>query len=434
MRTIETEITDLSHDGRGVARVEGKAVFVRGALPGERVRAQVHRRHRAFDEANVVEVLEPSADRVEPGCAHFGVCGGCVLQHLSPERQIEAKQRTLLENLERIGGVRPRRVLPAMQGEPWRYRRRARMSVKRVEKKNKLLLGFREVDGRYVADLASCPVLHPDIGERLPEIAALIDGLDCGHAIPQLEAAVGDSTTALVLRHVQPLTTADEARVVEFCKRTGLAVFLQSGGPETVRPLWPTDAALSFGLPQYDLRFAFEPLDFVQVNAAMNERMIARALELLEVRPSDRVLDLFCGLGNFTLPLARFAAQVVGVEGDAGLVARARENALHNGIANVEYFAANLFMDQADSSWARRDYELVLLDPPRAGAAEILATLPRKSARRVVYVSCHPASLARDAKLLVEGHGFALTAAGVMDMFPHTAHVESIAVFDRLPA
>lgn len=431
MRLIETEITDLSHDGRGVARVEGKATFVRGALPGERVRAQVRRRHRAYDEADVVEVLAASPDRIEPGCAHFGVCGGCVLQHLAPEKQIAAKQRTLLENLARIGGLEPLRLLPALHGEPWRYRRRARMSVKHVDKKDKVLVGFREVDGRYVAELKSCPVLHPAIGERIVELAELIAGLACGRSIPQLEVAIGDALAAVVLRHLEPLTEADRVRVIEFCTRTGLAVFLQSGGPDSVRALWPEDAALSFRLPRYDLEFAFEPLDFVQVNAAMNERMIERALELLQITAGDRVLDLFCGLGNFTLPIARSAASVVGVEGDAGLIARARANAERNGMANAEYFAANLFMDQREAAWARREYDLLLLDPPRVGAAEVLGYLPGKSVRRVVYVSCHPASLARDAGVLASTHGYSLTAAGVMDMFPHTAHVESIALFER---
>ena len=429
---VEADVIDLSHDGRGVARVNGKAVFVTGALPGERVRLRVVRKRKDFDEAEVDAVLTPSPDRVAPGCAHFGVCGGCVLQHLAPEAQIAAKQRVLLENFERIGKVAPARVLPPLTSEPWGYRRRARLSAKWVAKKDKLLVGFRETNGRYVADIARCEVLVPSIGARVAEIGAMLATLDGREQMPQLEVAVGDRDAALTLRHLQPLSDGDRAKLEAFAKSSGIAIFLQPGGVDSVVPLTPdTPAELSFALPEFDLEFKFRPLDFVQVNAAMNQRMVVHALDLLSPRAEDRVLDLFCGLGNFTLPLARRAGSVVGVEGDAGLIERARENASRNGIGNVEYFAANLFEDVRSDSWARRDYDLLLLDPPRAGAQEILQVLPRKSTRRVVYVSCHPGSLARDSAILVNQHGFKLDAAGVMDMFPHTAHVESIAIFNR---
>jgi 23S rRNA (uracil1939-C5)-methyltransferase len=431
MQTYELDITDLSHEGQGVARHEGKAVFVAGALPGERVRAQRIRRHRQFDEARTVEVLRASPDRVEPRCPHFGVCGGCALQHLTPEAQIAAKQHTLLENLERLGGVRPQRVLDPLTGPAWGYRRRARLSVRRVDRKDRVLVGFREQDGRYVADIASCAVLHPRVGERIAGLAALVGSLDAQRTIPQIEVAVGDEVAALVFRHMAPLSGSDTSKLREFARGTGIAVFLQPGGMDSVRALEPAEIALSFALPHHDLSLAFEPLDFVQVNGALNERMIDHALALLDPQPADRVLDLFCGLGNFTLPLARRAGRVAGVEGEAALVARARANGVRNGLANIDWHAGDLAADQRDAPWAREQYDLLLLDPPRAGAAAVLEYLPGRAVRRLVYVSCHPGSLARDAGTLVDRHGFALTAAGAMDMFPHTAHVESIAVFDR---
>jgi 23S rRNA (uracil1939-C5)-methyltransferase len=431
MQTYELEITDLSHDGRGVARHEGKAVFVHGALPGERVRAVRTARHRQYDEARVEALLTASPDRVEPRCAHFGTCGGCALQHMTPAAQIAAKARTLMENLERIGHVRPARELAPLAGEAWGYRRRARLSVKRVDKKERVLVGFRELNGRYVADVARCEVLHPAVGGRIAELAALVATLDACREIPQIEVAVGDACAALVLRHLGPLGEADRGRLVAHAQASGLAIFLQPGGIDSVHALHPVDAALAYRLPGHDVEIAFQPLDFIQVNASLNARMVDHALDLLAPGPGDRVLDLFCGLGNFTLPLARRAARVVGVEGEAGLVARARENAAHNRIANVEYHAAYLFADGRHSAWAAQAYELLLLDPPRAGAEQVLAYLPRREVRRVVYVSCHPASLARDAGILVRERGFTLAAAGLMDMFPHTAHVESIAVFDR---
>lgn len=431
MTVFETDITDLSHDGRGVARVNGKAVFVAGALVGERVRAHFSGKHRHYDEAVVEEVLQASPDRVTPLCAHFGACGGCALQHLKPEAQIAAKQRVLLENLERIGKVAPRSVLPPLTDSPWGYRRKARLSVKFVEKKGRVLAGFRESNGRYVADIARCEVLMPAVGERITEIAGLIETLDARRDIAQIEVAIGDDLAALVFRHLHPLSERDRAALIGFGKRHMLAIFLQPGGIDSVAPLWPEDAQLTFRLPNHGLELHFEPLDFVQVNAGMNRAMIDHALGLLDPQPADRVLDLFCGLGNFTLPLARRAAQVTGVEGDVGLVRRAGENAQRNGIANAQFLAADLAADQRNAPWAKADYDLVLLDPPRSGAEAVLEYLPHTSVRRVVYVSCHPGSLARDAGTLVNRHGFTLSAAGAMDMFPHTAHVESIAVFDR---
>ncbi|MCC4600742.1 23S rRNA (uracil(1939)-C(5))-methyltransferase RlmD [Xanthomonas melonis] len=431
---FQTAITDLSHDGRGVARRDGeggKVTFISGALPGELVRAEPTARSRHFDEARTVEVLEASPQRVAPRCPHFGVCAGCVLQHLEESQQIVAKQRVLMDNLERIGHVAPQTVLPALVGDSWGYRRKGRFSVRRVEKKDKTLVGFRELDPRFVADLSVCYTVIPQIGEKIPLLAALIEGMDGKRDIPQIEFIAGDEAVALTIRHMQPLSERDRQAWVEFAQAHGFAIFLQPGGVDSVHPLWPREVPLAFRLPQWDVELAFRPLDFIQVNASLNQKMIAHALALLDAGPEDRVLDLFCGLGNFTLPLARTVREVVGVEGDAGLVARARENAQRNGLDNAQFHAADLTQDQRTAPWMKQGFDKLLLDPPRSGALEVLQQLPLKRFQRIVYVSCHPGSLARDAGYLVNEQGFTLVSAGAMDMFPHTAHVESIAVFER---
>ncbi|MCC4586793.1 23S rRNA (uracil(1939)-C(5))-methyltransferase RlmD [Xanthomonas sp. NCPPB 1067] len=431
---FQTAITDLSHDGRGVARRDGeggKVTFISGALPGELVRAEPTARSRHFDEARTVEVLEASPQRVAPRCPHFGVCAGCVLQHLEESQQIVAKQRVLMDNLERIGHVAPQTVLPALVGDSWGYRRKGRFSVRRVEKKDKTLVGFRELDPRFVADLSVCYTVIPQIGEKIPLLAALIEGMDGKRDIPQIEFIAGDEAVALTIRHMQPLSERDRQAWVEFAQAHGFAIFLQPGGVDSVHPLWPREVPLAFRLPQWDVELAFRPLDFIQVNASLNQKMIAHALALLDAGLEDRVLDLFCGLGNFTLPLARTVREVVGVEGDAGLVARARENAQRNGLDNAQFHAADLTQDQRSAPWMKQGFDKLLLDPPRSGALEVLQQLPLKRFQRIVYVSCHPGSLARDAGYLVNEQGFTLVSAGAMDMFPHTAHVESIAVFER---
>ncbi|MBB1471536.1 23S rRNA (uracil(1939)-C(5))-methyltransferase RlmD [Luteimonas sp. MC1782] len=433
---FQAEILDLSHDGRGVARRPaghvnaGKAVFVAGALPGEVVMARQTARSRHFDEAEAVEVLTASPERVVPRCPHFGTCGGCTLQHLAEDRQIVAKARVLNDNLARIGHVTPDAVLPPLSGAAWGYRRKGRFSVRRVEKKGKTLVGFRERDPRFVAELRECHTVIPALGMRVEALAALVDSLDARSDIPQIEFIAGDDSIALVFRHLQPLGDADRARLVAFAQEQGFAVFLQPGGPDSLQPLWPEDVALSFRLAPWDIELGFRPLDFIQVNADLNEKMIAHALALLDVQPGERVLDLFCGLGNFTLPLGRVAAEVVGVEGDAGLVARARENAERNGMPHVSFHVADLSTDLSREPWMRAGFDKLLLDPARAGALDVLKQLPLKGLKRIVYVSCHPGSLARDAGYLVNERGWRLRSAGVMDMFPHTAHVESIAVFE----
>jgi len=426
---FQIEILNLTHDGRGVARrAEGQASP--GALPGEIVMAQQTGRQRSFDEAKTVQVLQPASDRVAPRCLHFGACGGCALQHMDEEQQIHAKQRVLLENLERIGHVTPETVLPPLTDAVWGYRRKGRFSVRRVEKKDKTLVGFREQDPRFVADLSECHTVIPQIGDRISALSALIDGMDARREIPQIEFIAGDDTVALIFRHLMPLSERDSDALVAFAKEHAFAIFLQPGGIDSVHALWPEAPKLAFRLPQWDIELQFRPLDFIQVNAGLNQKMIASALALLDAQPDERVLDLFCGLGNFTLPLARGVREVVGVEGDAGLVKRAQENALHNRLPNAHFHAADLAQDLRGHTWMREGFDRLLLDPPRSGADVVLKQLPLKGLKRIVYVSCHPASLARDAGYLVNERGWKLRAAGVMDMFPHTAHVESIAMFE----
>ncbi len=428
---VRVTIESLSHDGRGVARVDGKTVFVDGALPGEEVSFLYTRRARKHDEGRVRELHSLSAHRVEPRCEAFAVCGGCSLQHLAPEQQILAKQQTLLDNLQRIGRVQPGRVLDALTGPVWGYRNKARLGVKYVRKKGRVLVGFREKRSPFLADIARCEVLHAAVGPRFAELAELVQGLQARERIAQIEVAVGDDSAVLVFRNLDPLSPGDLQTLIDYAKHTGLHIYLQPGGPDSIELLWPERSDLYYRLADHDLTLHFLPTDFTQVNPAINPPMIRQALDLLELQPQHRVLDLFCGLGNFTLPMARRAAQVTGVEGDTGLVQRACDNAVANGLTNVDYHAVDLAGDVLHQPWMRPSYDRILLDPPRSGAESIVAQLGKLGAARIVYVACHPGSLARDAGILVHELGYRLAAAGVMDMFPHTAHVESMAVFER---
>ncbi len=433
MAAEEADIVDLTHEAAGVARIDGKTVFVADALPGERVVLRRTHRQRKLDYAITEQVLRASADRVQPRCPHFGLCGGCALQHLAPDAQLAFKQTQLVENLARLGAVQAERLLPPLRGPVWNYRRRARVGIKLVPRKGKVLVGFRERSSPYVADLQECHVLVEPVGALMTPLGQMVEQLSIASRVPQAEVAVADDAVVLVLRVLDAPTAADLERMAAFSREHSVRIYLQPGGPDTIAPLDPASvpAPLSYRLPQHDVTIQFEPTDFIQVNGALNQAMVDRALEVLEPAPTDTVLDLFCGLGNFSLPLARRAAQVVAVEGDAALVGRARDNAARNGIANVEFHVADLFKDVAGLPWTRRRYDRVLLDPPRAGAKEILPLVAGSGAQRVVYISCHSGSLARDAGLLVREHGFRLTATGVMDMFPHTTHVEAMAVFDR---
>jgi len=428
---IELTIDDLSHDGRGVASWNEKKIFIHGALPGERIIARLTDRKRSYDEGETLEVLEASKYRIEPRCPHFGQCGGCSLQHLDGARQIEAKQNTLLQNLERIGKVVPETVWEPLIGPSWQYRRKARLSVRYVHKKDRVLVGFRERYGRFVADMQECHILDPRIAERLPELSGLIYSMDARSTIPQLEVACGDDSCALVFRHLEPLSGTDLEKLRDFARSSGIAVLLQPKGPDSINCLEPESIELSYKIPEFGIEMVFQPSDFVQVNAVMNRAMIGRVIELLDPSEGDRILDLFCGLGNFTLPIATRGAQLVGIEGDSSLVSRADMNAARNSLDKVQFHAADLNEDAGAAPWLRKPYDKVLVDPPRSGAEFMLPHIAASGASRVVYVSCHPASLARDAGILVQQFNFRLVGAGVMDMFPHTGHVESIALFER---
>ena len=426
------EIVSLSHDGRGVARLDGKTVFIDGAVPGDVVRYEMIRHRRTHDNARVAEILTPSPDRVAtPRCAAFGVCGGCTLQHLAPEAQLRAKQQVLLDNLKHIGKVAPEEVLPPLTGPVWGYRRKARLGVRNVPKKGGILVGFREKAKSYIADMLRCEVLIPAVGELLPELRRVVSELSCPERVPQIEVAAGDTVVVLVFRHLVPLTDRDRDRLVEFGKAHQLEIRLQPAGPDSVEDLWPSPGTpLNYALPAHNVEILFEPTDFIQVNGAINRTMVDRAVELLDPAADEDVLDLFCGLGNFTLHLARRAQSVVGVEGEAALIERAGSNAAHNEIQNTEFHVANLYEEPLHASWLNRSYDKVLLDPPRTGAVEIVKRVPALGAKRIVYVSCNPATLARDAQMLVHVYNYRMRAAGIMDMFPHTTHVESIAVFE----
>lgn len=432
-------IESLDQEGRGVAHHDGKATFVEGALPGERVDAAIVRDKPTYATARVLRVHEPSASRVVPHCPHFGVCGGCTLQHAQPALQLAAKQRTLEDALERIGRVRAATILPAIGGPAWGYRYRARLSVRHVVKKGSVLVGFHERKSSFVADMTQCPILPPKISALLPHLRELVAALSVRDRLPQIELAVGEHDAALVyalvLRILAPLTPTDHERLAGFAATHGVEFWTQTGGPATVAPLFPKATALAYALPEFDVTLPFAPTEFTQVNYAINRVLVRRALALLAPEPDERVVDFFCGLGNFTLPIARRGARVVGVEGSAALVQRATDNAARNGLSGrAAFVVANLFEPGAPSLAALDPFTAALIDPPREGAIELVKALPAADSparlRRLVYVSCAPATLARDAAVLVHDRGYRLAAAGVINMFPHTAHVESMAVFE----
>jgi 23S rRNA (uracil1939-C5)-methyltransferase len=421
-------VVGLSHEGAGIVR-EGKTALVAGALPGETVRFRRWRRHRQYDEARLESVLAPAANRVQPRCAHFEICGGCALQHLDAASQLALKQQQLTENLERIARLTPQRWLAPIRSPAWGYRRRARLGVKYVARKGRVLVGFRERASHLIAQLARCEVLAAPIGELITPLALLIGELSIREQLPQIEVAVGDQAAALVLRVLAAPSAEDLGRLRAFEAQHGVRLYLQSGGIDTVRSLSEPAANLSYALPEAGIDLEFTPTDFIQVNAQANRALVAAAGDLLELTAEADVLDLFCGLGNFSLALARRAKSVVGVEGEAKLIERARANAHRNGIGNAEFHQADLAgLDLSHAPWLKRSYSHLLLDPPRIGAREMLPAIAQLAPQRMLYVSCHPGTLARDLGVLVHEHGFELIAAGVVDMFAHTAHVESLAL------
>jgi len=427
-------IESIDHEGRGIAHADGKVIFIEGALTGERVTYSSYRKKNNYEQAKVAQILKQSFMRVQPKCPVFGVCGGCSMQHLDPRAQVAVKQRVLEDNLARIGKVKPEVMLPPIYGQPWGYRQRARLSVRHVLKKNKTLVGFREQNGKYVADMQHCEILTPKIASLLPLLGELNEKFTARDIIPQIEVAVGEHVDVLVLRILAALSPSDEALIREFADKHHVQFWTQTKGPETVAPFYPLEAPkLSYSLPEFGITMPFAPTEFTQVNSDMNRLMVSRAVRLLAPQAGERIADFFCGLGNFTLPIARSGAQVLGVEGSDALVRRARQNAEYNGLSgNTTFQMMNLFeMDEATLARAGH-FDKWLVDPPRDGAIELMKSItPETAPKRIVYVSCSPSTLARDAEVLVHVKGYTLKAAGVMNMFPQTSHVESIAVFER---
>jgi 23S rRNA (uracil1939-C5)-methyltransferase len=409
-------------------RPDGKVVFVEGALAGEEVTVAVSKGKASYDFGRATAVLQASPGRVLPACPHFGVCGGCAAQHADARTQMAAKQRSLEESLARIGKVQAESMLPIVYGPQWGYRNRARLSVRRVPKKGGVLVGFRERRSTYVAEMNECRVLPQAVSRLIPALKDLIGQLSIPDRVPQVEVAVGDTATVLVFRHLLPLTDADRDRLAAFGREHGVHPWLQPGGPDSAHPVDAAAAGeLYYALPEFGVRVDFQPSEFTQVNMAVNRTLVSRAVRLLDPRPEERVADLFCGLGNFSLPLASRGAQVVGFEGSAPLVSRARQNAARNGLV-AQFEVADLFKSSVN---AYGPFDKILVDPPRDGAIHVVKSLPPAWPRRLVYVSCDPGTLARDAGILAHVQGFRLVAAGVVNMFPHTAHVESIGVFER---
>lgn len=426
-------IESLDHDARGVTRLEGKTVFVEGALPRERVEYKSYRCKPTYEVAQVTRVIKPSASRVEPRCPHFELCGGCSMQHLDHDAQVAVKQRVLEDNLRHIGRVAPEQFYSPIYGQPWGYRHRARLSVRMVERKGGVLVGFHEKKSSFIADLNSCAILPPHVSALILPLRQLFSGLSIRDRIPQVEVAVGAQCTVLVLRILAPLTAVDEEKLAAFVRQHGLVLYLQPKGPESLHRFPPGAAQdLTYELPEFGVVMHFSPTEFTQVNPAINQVLVRRAMNLLAPAPGERIADMFCGLGNFTLPIARSGAQVVGVEGLKALTRRGEQNAATNGLADrVSFGVANLFECTPESLAALGHFDKMLIDPPREGAIELVKSLGDDGPRRIVYVSCNPSTLARDAAVLCHQKGYRFRGAGVVNMFPHTSHVESIALFER---
>ncbi len=424
-------INSLSHDGRGIGYLSGKATFVEGALKGEELEIEYLKRKASWDEAKIVNILSPAPGRKKPACDFFTICGGCSLQHMDNSSQIIHKESVLIEQLLHIGKVTPKEILPPVFANEYGYRRKARLGVRYVFKKEKLLIGFRERNGRYLADIEACSVLHPSIGQNIPLLRDFILSLEAYLHIPQLEVAVGGDSTAIIIRHMEPFNVKDQETMQKFATINNFQIYLQPKGPESAYLFYPqnTHPRLRYLLEDYQLEMLFHPTDFTQVNSEINKKLIQQAIALLKPNQDETLLDLFCGIGNFTLPCSRFYKKVVGVEGSQLMVERGYENALHNAITNVEFHCRNLAEQNDSDSWMQ-NFDAILLDPPRIGAWEIIQKIPHSNTKKVLYISCNPATLSRDAAHLCQ-NGFMLDSVGVLDMFPHTSHVESIALFTR---
>ncbi len=435
----QAHIDNLSHEGRGIAHINGKTTFINAALPGEEVTFKYTYVSSRYDEGEALEVQQASPHRVTAKCKHVDFCGGCSLQHMHPQQQIHHKQAVLLEHLQHQGGTQPQHCLEPLSSPSWQYRHKARLGVRHVPKKGKVLVGFREKNSRYLANLEQCEILAPPLNELITPLSDLIGQFSCPDKIAQIETAVGEASCALIIRHLVPLSDNDQALLTAFAKQHQLDIYLQPGGPKTINKFYPQDNNdyLSYSLAKHNIALHFKATDFTQINPHINQQMIDRSIALLELKASDHVLDLFCGLGNFSLPMARYAAHVTGVEGDGAMVERAEYNAALNQISNTTFYSADLTQDLSKESWTQSlineplPINKLLLDPPRSGADALLKQLlPIQQPERIVYVSCNPATLGRDTAIII-AHGYQLVSAGVMDMFPHTAHVESIALFVR---
>lgn len=427
----DVAVHSLSHDGRGIATINGKTIFIHNALPSEKVTCQIIKTHKRYDEGKVIVHQQKAPERTPAFCEHYGVCGGCSLQHVTSEDQIKFKQKILLEQLQHFGKVIPDEILLPITGKSWHYRRKARLSAKYVIKKGKLFLGFREKGSSFLTDLNHCPVITKPVSEALTKINEMLQSTTQYQHIPQVEIAGGDNFTALIIRHLFPFTKEDEAKCAALGEKFNFHIYLQGDLPTNLKCIWPhSPKILFYALPHYDLKLFFKPLHFVQVNAEINEKLIAQALYLLSLNKNDSVLDLFCGLGNFTLPISRYVKRVTGVEGANEMVLQARENAVLNGIANATFFTVNL---QEDIAYllSKEKYHKVVLDPPRTGAKEVLNLPSVHNAQKIVYISCNPATFARDAGILVYHYQYKLRKIGIVDMFPHTSHTESIALFEK---
>lgn len=427
-------VESLDHEGRGVTHVDGKTIFIDGALPFEKVTFQSNKVKASYETADVVDVLKPSNQRVTPRCQYFGYCGGCAMQHMEFNAQVAAKQRMLEDNLWHIGRVRPQNVLAPLIGTPWGYRHKARLRVRYVAKKGGVLVGFNEKASSFVADMDSCEVLPKFVSNLIPKLKLLIAELTVRETLPQVELAIGEGdVVVLVLRILQGLQPEDLPLLKAFADEHRVQIWTQTKGPDTVHPLFDYAEKLRYTLPEYDLKYPFSPTEFTQVNPGINRVMIRRAMQLLEPQANERIADFFCGLGNFTLPVARSGAKVIGLEGASGLVRRAVENATLNGL-QVEFGQADLFEMTQEKLQALGYFDKWLIDPPRDGAIELVKALPddgQGAPQKIVYVSCNPSTLARDAAILTQVKGYTLVSAGVMNMFPHTGHVESIALFEK---
>ena len=426
-------IESVTHDGRGIAAIEGKKVFVAGALAGEEVRFVRRKSRRKFDEAELLEILQASPERINARCEAFGRCGGCSLQHVSDEQQRQIKSQTLKDNLQRIGKLEAEQWLEPIVGPAWKYRRRARLAVKDVPAKGRVLVGFRERHAPFITDMHRCEVLAAPVDGMIDPLSEMIGCLSIKARLPQIEVAIAENAVAMVFRVLDPPSDEDKALLSEFGAHHDVRIYLQPGGLDSVSLLYPEGdvEALTYSLPEFDIRIEFDAVGFVQVNAEINRRMVSRAIELLDPQADDRVLDLYCGIGNFSLPLAKRSGTVLGVEGEALLVSAAVENAKLNDVSNATFRQADLNAIDGNEGWLKEGWDRILLDPARSGAAEIVNHMDVIGAARIVYVSCHPGTLARDAGTLVNEHGYTCEAAGIIDMFPHTAHVESIAVFNK---